>query len=89
MMQTMRTTITLDADTEALVKRAMNERGLTFKEAVNEAIRAGLGGRTSAKPFSTPTFAMGADPRINLDKALRLAGDLENEEIVHEMSARK
>ncbi len=33
----MRTTITLDPDVAALVQRAMAERGLGFKEAVNEA----------------------------------------------------
>jgi len=38
----MRTTVTLDPDTRLLVERAMRERGLTFKQAVNEAIRAGL-----------------------------------------------
>ena len=36
----MRTTITLDPDVEALVKRLMRDRGLSFKEAVNAANRA-------------------------------------------------
>ena len=34
----MRTTITLEPDVEALLKRTMRERGLTFKEAVNDAV---------------------------------------------------
>ena len=37
----MRTTVTLDPDVEALVKAAMAEQHLTFKDAVNQAIRAG------------------------------------------------
>ncbi len=45
--------ITLDSDVEALVKRLMRERGLSFKEAVNTAIRAGL--QPAPEPFATPT----------------------------------
>lgn len=83
----MRTTVTLDPDTQALIKRLMAERGLTFKEAINSAIRAGAAGPRGAE-FSTPTFKMGR-PTIDLNKALRLAGELEDSEIVAEMSARR
>ena len=34
----MRTTVTLDPDTEDVIRRLMRDRGLTFKQAVNEAI---------------------------------------------------
>jgi hypothetical protein len=85
----MRTTITLDSDTEALLKRMMIERHLTFKEAVNVAIRSGLTAGSSSASFSTPTFAMGANPKINFDQALRLAGELEDEEVAREISARR
>ena len=37
-----RTTVTLDADTERLLRGTMRERNLTFKAALNEAIRQGL-----------------------------------------------
>ena len=33
----MRTTITLDPDTDEAVRRLMRDRGLSFKQAVNEA----------------------------------------------------
>lgn len=33
--------MTLDADTEALIERKMRERGTSFEETVNEAIRRG------------------------------------------------
>jgi hypothetical protein len=79
MMPKMRTTVTLDPDVEALVKRAMRERGISFKDAVNGAIRGGLGG--SPAPFKTPARRMGFDPSVPLDKALRLAGDLEDEQL--------
>ncbi len=35
----MRTTVTLDPDVKELVERAMRERGLTFKDAINQAVR--------------------------------------------------
>lgn len=76
----MRTTVTLDPDTMALIKRRMNERGQSFKEAVNDAIRAGAAGPRPT-PFRTATAEMGI-PAVNLDQALRLAGDLEDEELV-------
>ena len=75
----MRTTLTLDPDTEALLRRLEKERGMSRKEAVNFAIRAGLGGRRS-HTFRTPTASMG-QPVVPLDKALRLAGDVEDEEL--------
>lgn len=35
----MRTTITLEPDVQALIRTAMKERGITFKEALNSAVR--------------------------------------------------
>ena len=85
----MRTTITLDPDVAALVQRAMAERGLGFKEAVNEALRAGLGQRPASRRVHTPTFRMGRNPAIRLDKALQLAGALEDEELARRLAARR
>jgi hypothetical protein len=83
----MRTTITLDPDVEALVRKAMAERGIAFKQAVNEAVRSGL--EPSRRSRSrTPTFRMGK-PVLNVEKALRLAGELEDEELVRKLSMRK
>jgi hypothetical protein len=84
----MRTTVTLDPDTHAHVRRLMRERSLSFKEALNTAIRAGAA--KPARPFvaRTPTFDMG-EPRLPLDKALRLAAELEDEEIVRKLAVRK
>ena len=55
----MRTTVTLDPDAAALVANAMRERGLTSKQAVNEAIRAGLGGAESSEGFRVAARPMG------------------------------
>lgn len=77
----MRTTLTLDPDVHLLLKRAMHERGVSLKEAVNDAVRTGLGAATGHGSFRTATFDMGA-PAVNLDQALRLAGELEDEELL-------
>jgi hypothetical protein len=82
-----RTTVTLEPETEALVKKAMAERNLSFKEVVNEAIVRGL--QPTDRPRVTlPSFDMGP-PLVNLDKATQLAGDLEDEEISRKMSMGK
>lgn len=83
----MRTTVTLEPDAEALVRRLMRERGLTFKQAINAAIRAGAAPADEGT-FRTPTFALGP-PRVALDSALSLAARLEDEEIVRKLALRK
>ena len=85
----MRTTVTLDPDVEALVKSLMRDRGLTFKQAVNDAIRRGAGVQSRRVRHRTPTFRMGFQPAIALDKALRLAGELEDEEQLRRLAVRK
>lgn len=79
----MRTTVTLEPDAHALIERAMRERGVSFKQALNDAVRAGMAPR-SPRPLSTRTFAMGAKAGADLDKALTLADRLEDEEIVRD-----
>jgi hypothetical protein len=76
----MRTTITLEPEVEALVRRVMRERGIGFKQAVNDALRRGLGADRVTTSFATPTYHLGRS-RQPLDQALRVAGDLEDEEL--------
>jgi hypothetical protein len=75
----MRTTVTLDPDVEALIKRAMRERGLTFKQALNDAVRAGAASRSPRRRTPAPTYDLG-EPLVDVTKALRLAGELEDQE---------
>jgi hypothetical protein len=85
-----RTTVTLDADVAAKLKALARRRGISFKEALNQAVRAGLRGRPQPPPALAPyTQAMGLRPGINLDKALQLASVLEDEEIVRKLELRK
>jgi hypothetical protein len=76
-----RTTITLTPEAEALVRRVMRERGLSFKEAVNAAIISGLAPEAST-PFRTPVRHLGR-ARVSLDKALSVAANLEDEALLH------
>lgn len=85
-----RTTVTLDPDVEALLRRAMREQKLSFKEALNQAVRAGLGkAPRRSRPFRQKTFPMGFRPELGLDKALSLAAALEDEETARKLSLRK
>lgn len=84
----MRTTITLTAEAESLVKRAMAERGLSFKAAVNEAIIHGLSAAGQPAEFRTQTRGMGR-ARVDLDRALQIAGQLQDDEIMRKMSVGK
>lgn len=77
----MRTTVTLDDDTLALIKRRMAERGTSFKQALNDAIREGAAQRPAPAAFATRAADLGV-PSVNLDRALQLAGELEDEELV-------
>jgi hypothetical protein len=74
----MRTTVTLDPDVDASIKRVMRERGVSFKEAVNDAIRAGVGTRRRGTGEGFPTYDMG-EPLVDITKALRLASELEDD----------
>lgn len=85
MMLTMRTTVTLDPDVSALVKRAMAERAIGFKEAVNEGLRAGLGGGRARVDFVFPAFDMGV-PFLDLARANRVAEALEDEGMTHRLT---
>lgn len=84
----MRTTITLDADVSVLVEKAMKNRGLTFKEAVNDALRRSLGSSAERNRFETPTFALGT-PGASLDKALQITAELDDEEVARKFDLRK
>ena len=87
----MRTTVTLDPDVERLLRGAMKERGISFKSALNEAIRAGLvrGNRRLARRFVQQSFPLGAEQMFRWDKALTVAEAMEDEELSRKLSLRK
>lgn len=84
-MRVMRTTLTIDDDLAGLLKRRARELGVPFKEAVNRAIRSGLGEaarpRRGAVPKTIP-HSFGFRPGIDLDKLNQLVDELESEAFV-------
>ena len=80
----MRTTLTLEPDVALKLKRRMAARKLTLKEAVNQALRAGLATeeRPRQKPFRVDPFSAQFLPGIDQDRLGQLADQLEDEEII-------
>jgi hypothetical protein len=87
---TMRTTIDLDPDLDARLRALARERGVPLRIVINDALRAGTQpGAGDAPPYTLPSRRLGVRPGIDLDKALRLAGELEDDEIVRKLDLRK
>ena len=85
----MRTTVTLDPDVLAKIKSYMREKGVSFKEALNTAIRNGLSNSGKQKKlFHQKTYNMGT-PTIPLRKALQLASEMEDQEILRDLTIQK
>ncbi len=77
--------MTLDEDVAQQIRQRMREQGTSFKATVNDLLRRGLRSTDAPEPYATPTFAMGARADVDLDKALALAGALEDEESVRKL----
>ena len=81
----MRTTLTIDDALLRQLRQRALDSGKPFKQVVNDTLRAGLNQLSPAErgTYTYPSFAMG-QPRwpVNLDKALALAAELEDEELV-------
>ncbi len=85
----MRTTVTLDADVAAKVQMLMRERGITFKEAINETLRQGFGQRSRSRPYEVPTRRLGLRPGVDLNKALDVAAAMDDEASIRDLEERK
>lgn len=84
-MPNMRTTLTIDDDLAALLRKRARQLGISFKEVVNRSIRTGLG--EAARPRRGPIpktipHSFGFRPGIDLDKLNQLADELEAEAVV-------
>lgn len=86
----MRTTVTLDPDVAAKLQQITRERGISFKAALNNAVRRGLSGPVpAARRYQMPTYDMRVRKGVNLDKASRLADELEDAEIIRKLELGK
>ncbi len=88
----MRSTVRIDDDLMVELKQRAHDAGVSLTRMLNRTLRAGLASpersRADARPYKQRTFAMGR-PLIDLDKALALAADLEDEEVVRKLALRK
>lgn len=85
-----RTTIDLDPDVDARLRALARERGVPLRTVINDALRAGtLPTAVAVPPYTLPSRRLGVRPGVDLDKALRLAGELEDDEIVRKLDLRK
>ncbi|MDZ7789867.1 MAG: type II toxin-antitoxin system VapB family antitoxin [Xanthomonadales bacterium] len=89
----MRTTLTLDDSLIAELKQRAHDSGRPFKEVVNETLRAGLERVETPPPsraYSVPAVGLGSPrPGVDLDKAVALAGSLEDAELARKMELHK
>lgn len=80
-MPNMRTTVTIEADVEERLREFMNRNRYTFKQALNETLRRGLGSE-KAKPsrtFRVEARHMGVKPGVDLTRLNELADEMEVE----------
>ncbi len=78
----MRTTVTLDHDAEQLLRQAMQQTGVSFKVALNRAIRRGLADtvpQVEEEPFAVEAQDMGVLPGVDIANIHDLETELEVE----------
>ena len=85
----MRTTVTIDPELQTRVRELARERGVSFRETLNDVLRRGLGTQSTARPYEVRVRPLDLRPGIDLDKALALAAELEDDEIVRKLELRK
>ena len=80
----------MEPDVQALIQTAMKERGISFKEALNSAVRSGLTqGKPKRSAFLQKSYSLGGGQNFRWDKALETAAALEDEELGRKFSLRK
>ena len=89
----MRTTVTLDADVERMLRDTMHRTRRSFKETLNRALRAGLTARRQPagkpKPFVLTARPMGLREGIDPTALNKLADELEVDAVREQAVARR
>ena len=88
----MRTTINIEDELLERMRDLAKRRQVSFRALLSRVLRLGLerlDPRSDAEPYSTPTFSMGFPPHLDLDKAIAIASDIEDEETVRKLQVRK
>lgn len=81
----MRTTVTIDADTEHLLKEETARTGHSFKVVLNEAIRRALAKPALERIRVEPIFKGPFSPEFDGKSMNRLADELDDEETLREL----
>lgn len=86
----MRTTVTLKNDLAKELRDKAHREHRSFKEVINETLQAGLHAQPakSRKKIVLPTYNMGP-PKVDLTKALAIAAEMEDEEIMRKLALGK
>ncbi len=87
-LHAMRTTVTLDDHLLRQLRAMAASSGKPFRQVVNEVLRSGLASRVPADrpPYRWPSFSIGGlAAGVDLDQALRLAGELEDEALAEKL----
>ena len=85
----MRTTVDLDPHLLRRLREEAHRQGIPFKQLLTAVLRRGLEAGTPRARYRVPTFAMGSPETLDLDKALAIAGALEDEETSRKLRLRK
>jgi hypothetical protein len=88
----MRTTVRIDDDLLRDLKQRARSEKTSLAKLVNETLRRGLAAASQSKsrkiPYREKTYSMGP-PLVDLTKALALAAQLEDEEIIKKLALGK
>ena len=84
----MRTTLTLEPDVVRRLRKKMEDKKLTLKQAVNETLRAGLETTVNEKrhKFVVEPHACGFKAGVDLDKLNQLVDEMEAEAVARKLS---
>lgn len=85
-MLTMRTTVTLDSDTEALIRGEALRTGVSFKAVLNQAVRRALGPRGVAQVLE-PLFTAPFPTALTGMNFNRLSAEWEDEDTLRELTS--
>lgn len=89
MMSFMRITLTVDPDVEQLLQREMRRTNRSMKAVVNDALRVGLGIRSTSPrvpPFKVEPHAFGFRPGADSDGLNQLVDEMEADEFARKQA---
>ncbi len=83
----MRTTVTIDPENETRLKAIMRAKKIGLKQALNEALRRGLGASKKSRKYRVKNQSLGL--RHGIQITLGLADELEDRELLRKMELKK